>query len=86
MADNITQLHPFYQNFSSAHDVDSLFETMEGVAHVVAAQPLDRIYEVMKSFCQPIAEQFVAIQLKRTSNTEDDQRKVAGTTHSCDYL
>jgi transportin-3 len=50
----------------------------EGVAHVVAAQPLDRIYEVMGSFCQPIAAQLVALQTAGLTQDEKSNRKVAG--------
>jgi transportin-3 len=71
-------LHPFYQNVSPALDIDSLFEVTEGVAHVVAAQPLERIYDVMGSFCRPIAAQLVALQHKGPAADETDRRKVAG--------
>jgi transportin-3 len=71
-------LHPFYQKVFPALDIDSLFEVTEGVAHVVAAQPLERIYEVMGSFCQPIAEQIVVIQHKGRAADEKDRRKIAG--------
>lgn len=71
-------MHPFYQNVSPALDIDSLFEVTEGVAHVVAAQPLERIYDVMGSFCHPIAAQLVALQHKGPAADETDRRKVAG--------
>lgn len=64
---------------SAALDIESLFEVTEGVAHVVAAQPLDRLYEVMGSFCPPIGEQIVALQQAVFTNDEKDNRKVAGT-------
>jgi transportin-3 len=53
----------------------------EGVAHVVAAQPLERIYEVMGLFCHPIAEQLVIIRRKGATATDDDRRKAAGNSH-----
>jgi transportin-3 len=71
-------LHPFYQNVSTALDVDSLFEVTEGVAHVVAAQPTDRIYEIMRMFCQPIAAQLVAYQAGGLTQDEKVYRKIAG--------
>lgn len=75
----VNQLRPFYQNVSGALDIESLFEVTEGVAHVVAAQPLERLYEVMGSFCRPIAEQLVAFQQAGPQIEEKDRRKVAGT-------
>ena len=75
---HVAQLLPFYQNMSPALDIDSLFEVTEGVAHVVAAQPLDRTYPVMSSFCQPIANELVALQHKRNTADEKDLRRVAG--------
>lgn len=75
----VGQLLPFYQNVSGALDIESLFEVTEGVAHVVAAQPLERLYEVMGSFCRPIGAQIVALQQAGFTNNDKDHRKVAGT-------
>ena len=80
---HVAQLLPFYQNVSTALDIDSLFEVTEGVAHVVAAQPLERIYQVMGSFCGPIASELVALQHKHDTATDKDLRRVAGILH-CD--
>lgn len=63
---------------SPALDIDSLFEVTEGVAHVVAAQPLERMYPVMGSFCEPIATELVALQHKGKAADEKDLRRVAG--------
>jgi transportin-3 len=76
---HVGQLLPFYQNVSGALDIESLFEVTEGVAHVVAAQPLERLYEVMGSFCRPIGAQIVALEQAGTQIDEKDKRKVAGT-------
>lgn len=76
----MAQLHPFYLHVSSALDIESLFEVTEGVAHVVAAQPLERVYEVMGSFCQPIATELVALQQAGLTGDEKDYRRVAGIT------
>ena len=79
MVNYVAQLLPFYQTVSGALDIESLFEVTEGVAHVVAAQPLERLYEVMGSFCRPIGAQIVALQQKGFTNDEKDNRNVAGT-------
>jgi transportin-3 len=72
-------LLPFYQNVASALDPDSLAEVTEGVAHVVAAQPLDRIYDIMGSFYRPIAEQLNQYQALAPTDDEKILRKIAGT-------
>jgi transportin-3 len=79
LVNHVGQLLPFYQNVSAALDIESLFEVTEGVAHVVAAQPLERLYEVMGSFCRPIGAQIVALQQPGLTNDEKNNRKVAGT-------
>jgi transportin-3 len=59
-------------------DVDSLFEVTEGMAHVVAAQPLNRVYEAMGRFCNPIANDLVALQQRGPAATAEDRKKVSG--------
>jgi transportin-3 len=71
-------LHPFYQNVAPALDIESLFEVTEGVANIIQAQPLNRIYEVMGSFLQPIITEIIAIEQKDGSANEKELRKVAG--------
>jgi len=55
-----------------------LFEVTEGVAHVVAAQPLDRIYEIMDSFCGPIGDKLNQYQTLARTDDEKILRKIAG--------
>lgn len=74
----MAQLLPFYQNVASALDAESLFEVTEGVAHVVAAQPLDRIYDIMGSFCRPIAEELNQFQALAPIDDEKILRRIAG--------
>ena len=75
----VAQLLPFYQNVSAALDIKSLFEVTEGMAHVVVAQPLERLYEVMGSFCHPISMQIVTLQQAGFKNDDKVNREVAGT-------
>ena len=80
MVNHVAQLHPFYQNVSGALDVESLNEVTKGVAHVVAAQEMDRIYDTMGSFCRPIVHQIVVFNRKGLAGTDEkDHEKVAGT-------
>ena len=61
-------------------EVEALFEVTEGMAHVVAAQPLTCVYEVMGLFCNPIADQLVGLQQRGPATTEEDRKKVSRTT------
>jgi len=81
LVNHVAQLHPFYQNVSGALDVDSLFEVTEGVAHVVAAQQMDRIYDTMGSFCRPIVQQIIAYNRKGLEATDEKGRKKVAGTH-----
>jgi hypothetical protein len=51
----------------------------DGIARAVANQPLECIFEVMESFCQPIADQIVAHQEKGATADERDHETVAGS-------
>lgn len=55
LVNNITQLHQFYEQVSPGLPLGSLYEITDGVAHVVASQPLDKIYDALMLFCSPIA-------------------------------
>jgi transportin-3 len=78
----LTQLLPFYNNVAPILDVDSLFEVTEAMAHVVVAQPLNRVYEVMGLFCNPIADQLVTLQQQGEAATPEERKKVSGITFS----
>ncbi|KAK7206639.1 armadillo-type protein [Myxozyma melibiosi] len=75
LAPYIDQLHSFYEQVAPRIHLDSLYDLTDGVAHLVAAQPIDKIYEHLKSFCMPIVQRLYA----RTSQTidEDNCRKAA---------
>ena len=53
----------------------------EGVAAVVAVQPLEKIYETMKMFCDPIMARIM--NLANNAKDEQGQRAVAGK-YPCD--
>lgn len=74
---HIAQLHSFYESVLDKLKPASQEEVTEGVAAVVAVQPLDKIYETMKMFCDPIMARVMSL----ANNAKDDevgQRAVAG--------
>lgn len=75
---HIAQLHSFYESVLDKLKPASQEEVTEGVAAVVAVQPLDKIYETMKLFCDPIMGRIM--NLADNAKDEDGQRAVAGTT------
>jgi transportin-3 len=74
---HIPQLHSFYESVIDKLKPASQEEVTEGVAAVVAVQPLDKIYETMKLFCDPIMARIM--NLANNASDEQGQRAVAGT-------
>ncbi|KAI5806937.1 armadillo-type protein [Geopyxis carbonaria] len=64
------QLHQFYEQVAPALPLPSLYEITDGVAHVVAAQPVDKIYDALRLFCEPIAK-----RLMEKANVATDHEK-----------
>ncbi|KAI9930223.1 hypothetical protein ASPWEDRAFT_100894 [Aspergillus wentii DTO 134E9] len=72
---HIAQLHSFYESVLDKLKPASQEEVTEGVAAVVAVQPLDKIYETMKMFCDPIMARIM--NLANNAKDEEGQRAVA---------
>lgn len=72
----ITQLHAFFESVLDKLKPMSQEEVTEGVAAVVSVQPLDKIYETMKLFCDPIMARIM--NLANQAKDERGQRAVAG--------
>jgi len=71
LVDNITQLHEFYENVSPNLPLGSLYEITDGVAHVVASQPLSKTYDALMLFCSPIASRLMD---KANIATDNDKK------------
>lgn len=56
----IEQLYIFYEKVYGELDLDSLYEVTDGLAHVVAAQPVDHIQTALQHFGKPIADRLIA--------------------------
>jgi transportin-3 len=73
---HIAQLHSFYESVIDKLGPSSQEEVTEGVAAVVAVQPLDKVYETMKMFCDPIMARIM--NLANNAKDDEGQRAVAG--------
>ena len=74
---HIGQLHQFYESVLDKLKTSSQEEITEGVAAVVAVQPLNKIYETMKMFCDPVMQRVVTL----AQNAKDDQGQKAVADH-----
>lgn len=78
LGDQIPVMHNFYEGIIDKLKPNSQEEVTEGVAAVVSVQPLDKIYETMKMFCDPVMRRIVA--LAEQAKDEKSENAVA------DYL
>lgn len=74
LLNHLKTLHSFYEQISPNLPSGSLHEVTEGVAHVVAALPLDQIYDSLKMFCDPIVERLKA---KAATAGDDEEALLA---------
>ncbi|KAK9478073.1 armadillo-type protein [Lipomyces japonicus] len=56
----IDQIRTFYEQVAPEVSLESLYDLTDGVAHLVAALPLDKMYEYLKTLCAPIVERLYA--------------------------
>ena len=79
LRDHIEELHAFYERVLDKLPPGSQEELTEGVAHVVASQPSDKIYAVLKLYCDPI---ILRLKLRANHATatggEDGKLAIAG--------
>lgn len=72
---HVQQLHQFYESVLDKLKPSSQEEITEGVAAVVAVQPLDSIYATMKEFCDPVMARIMALANK--AHDDAGQKAVA---------
>ncbi|KAJ5661499.1 uncharacterized protein N7477_009115, partial [Penicillium maclennaniae] len=72
---HISQLHSFFESVLDKLKPTSQEEVTEGVAAVVSVQPLEKIYESFKMFCDPIMTRIM--NLANNAQDEEGQRAVA---------
>ena len=78
LSGHIVQLNQFYESVLEKLKPSSQEEVTEGVAAVVSVQPLDKLYECLKMFCNPVMRRIMALAEK----AKDD----AGQKAVADYL
>ncbi|KAJ5474888.1 hypothetical protein N7475_004454 [Penicillium sp. IBT 31633x] len=72
---HIAQLHTFFESVLDKLKPASQEEITEGVAAVVSVQPLEKIYDSFKMFCDPIMSRIM--NLANNAQNEEGQRAVA---------
>lgn len=72
---HIDQLHSFFESVLDKLKPTSQEEVTEGVAAVVSVQPLEKIYNSFKMFCDPIMARIM--NLANNAQDEEGQRAVA---------
>ncbi|PGG98023.1 hypothetical protein AJ80_09592 [Polytolypa hystricis UAMH7299] len=77
LSGHIQQLHSFYESVLDNLRPPSQEEITEGVAAVVAVQPVEKTYEIMKLFCDPIMARIM--NLANNAKDEEGQKAVADT-------
>lgn len=76
LVNHISQLHQFYEQVAPQLPLPSLYEITDGVAYVVAAQPLEKIYEALRLFCEPIAMRLM--ENARVATDKEKKCDIAG--------
>jgi transportin-3 len=76
LTDQVTQLQVFYDQTLDKLMYLSQEELTEGVASVVAVQPTNRIYPLMKMYCDPLMARLMALANQATD--DDGKHAVAG--------
>lgn len=79
LADHVIQLHDFYESVLDHLPAESQEEITEGVACVVSAQPVNKIYPTFKLYCDPIMKRVMArANSAKSGDNEKAQIAVAG--------
>ena len=76
LQDHVVQLHDFYEAVLDKLPPASQEEITEGVACVVSAQSSDKIYSVLKLYCDPIIKRLMS-RADQAKDEQDDKGKLA---------
>ena len=76
LQEHVGQLHTFYETVLDKLPPVSQEEITEGVACVVSVQPPDRVYAVLKLYCDPIIKRLMA-RANEAREEQDDKGKLA---------
>ena len=72
LRDHVLQLQKFYDSVLDSLVPASQEEITEGVANVVCIQPVDKIYEHMKLYCDPLIKRLML----RANHAQDEKTKL----------
>ncbi|KAI9839225.1 MAG: hypothetical protein M1819_003218 [Sarea resinae] len=73
LKDHVTQLQQFYESVIDNLPNASQEEVTEGVASVVSVQPIDRVYDTLKLYCDPLMRRLMEL----ANNATDEKGKLA---------
>lgn len=76
LQDEVIPLHDFYESMLDELVPASQEEITEGVAWVVSAQPIERIYPMLKLYCDPIMKRIMA-RANEAKNGQDENGRLA---------
>ena len=76
LQDHVSQLHDFYESVLDKLPPASQEEITEGVASVVSVQPINKIYDTLKLYCDPIMKRMIA-KASEAKNEQHDEGKLA---------
>ncbi|KAF2235675.1 ARM repeat-containing protein [Viridothelium virens] len=72
LKDFTAQLQQFYDNVLDRLPMQSQEELTEGIAAVVAAQPVEHTYEILKLFCDPLMKRFMTMAQSATTKKQTE--------------
>lgn len=88
LAGHVTQLHNFYESTLDKLPMVSQEEITQGLACVIAAQPIDKIYPAFKLFCDPIIKRITEKANTASSKSDDEESRlaIAGKQYHVHYI
>ncbi|KAI5297129.1 Nuclear import receptor, partial [Ascosphaera atra] len=76
LGDHIAHIHGFYESVLDRLKPSSQEEVTEGAAAVISVQPTEKLYDILKLFCDPIMNRIMTLANNATDD-EDAQRSLA---------
>lgn len=76
LINHVTQLHGFYESVIDELPPPSQEEVTEGVACVISAQPVEKVYPGFKLFCDPIVKRMMS-RANDAGDPENDAARLA---------
>lgn len=73
LKDHIDQIQAFYESVIDGLPSNSQDEVTDGVASVLAKQPLERVFELFKKCCDPVVNRLMVM----ANNANDEKAKLA---------